>query len=337
MIKIDKRSRLEVADTRHRYGKNLRLYYDKYLEISGLKGMDDLSYDDKNRLDSFFQWLNSTEVELPECSKKLLEEDVVEYLNTEHERSKYEVRIDSQGLFRHVPSGELLDTMQKKWLFVQRGESMFASEKRILSPRLHHSSFFGGGDVHAAVLVRTHLGELKELFPHSGHYRPQDSHLCLLLEYLQGRHVDLEHVHVDVQRVFKVSRFSKDGSKGKKVDSLWMVNGLWVLHFLRHKQKMVSSGLLDQLTIRHVDNTTGMDRNLKPSEIKKSKMKMDTNGLSPRLKSCETILVIPTPSKLDRSGHILESTSKLDFSGISSCIISDKSGGGHTDLFPYIV
>jgi len=120
---------------------------------------------------------------------------------------------------------------------------------------------------------------------------------------------------------------------------------------------MMSLGVLEQLnSLRTVSNSThsaknhchsgpadgigGMDSNIVPSEIKKSlhfKMKMGISGLSPRGESFKTIKVVTPPScKSDKTGQIIESTSKLDLNGLSSCLISDKSGG-HTDLFPYIV
>jgi hypothetical protein len=52
VIHIDKRSLLEVQDPRHRYGKNLRAYYDAYKKLP------------VETRPIFFEWLDSTATEV---------------------------------------------------------------------------------------------------------------------------------------------------------------------------------------------------------------------------------------------------------------------------------
>ena len=52
-------------------------------------------------------------------------------------------------------------------------------------------------------------GALMTLYPHSGHYRPTNSHLKGLLRFLRGLGVDLSAIQVDAQRVHKVARPDK--------------------------------------------------------------------------------------------------------------------------------
>jgi hypothetical protein len=55
-------------------------------------------------------------------------------------------------------------------------------------------------------------GYLRKLFPHSGHYRPQEKHLRYLLLLLQSKQVDLNRVQVDAQRVLHVARIINTGN-----------------------------------------------------------------------------------------------------------------------------
>ena len=79
--------------------------------------------------------------------------------------------------------------------------------------RFHHSSFFAGQGVHAAGMLVLQEGVLQVLYPHSGHYRPHDRHLCSLLKFLLHKMGPqaLASMQVDVQRVMKASRQSDKG------------------------------------------------------------------------------------------------------------------------------
>lgn len=70
VIHIDSRSHLEVADNKHRYSKNLRLYFKEYDRLTNCKYI--LTANDKNinlsstenkwsRYDPFFDWLDQNE------------------------------------------------------------------------------------------------------------------------------------------------------------------------------------------------------------------------------------------------------------------------------------
>lgn len=142
----------------------------------------------------------------------------MEYLTTDSERAPYEIIINGgangdDGLWRLANTGEPVNTGPKGWIFVLLFDRMFACEKRTNTfPRFHHSSFFAGAGVSAAGMVVCVNGKLTKLFPHSGHYRPHDRHLYLLLGYLRDKGVALAGVQVDVQRVMKLSRQTEKGT-----------------------------------------------------------------------------------------------------------------------------
>jgi hypothetical protein len=62
-------------------------------------------------------------------------------------------------------------------------------------------------------------GQLVQLYPHSGHYRPSDGHLYNLLRYFESAGIDLSAVQVDAQRTYKTARPENDGEKVRKVSS----------------------------------------------------------------------------------------------------------------------
>lgn len=73
VIDIDSRSHLEVADRKHRYAKNLRLYIKEFYNLHGGKDILE-SFEIKHKwskYDLFFDWLDNSEV-LPNVCKLLL-------------------------------------------------------------------------------------------------------------------------------------------------------------------------------------------------------------------------------------------------------------------------
>lgn len=84
--------------------------------------------------------------------------------------------------------------------------------------RFHHSTFFAGSEVEFAGALVCESGRLRRLYPHSGHYRPQEKHLLQLLLLLRAKHVPLgsgddygsgdglRPVLVDGQRALHVAR-----------------------------------------------------------------------------------------------------------------------------------
>lgn len=63
-----------------------------------------------------------------------------------------------------------------------------------------------GEPVQAAGMFIAEQGRLMKLFPHSGHYRPEERQFAWLLRNLQDFAIDLRDVLVDAQRIYKVSR-----------------------------------------------------------------------------------------------------------------------------------
>lgn len=62
----------------------------------------------------------------------------------------------------------------------------------------------------AAGKLGVHKGRLKELFFHSGHYRPDKKDMRTMLKFLEAHGVDLYKVKVDVQTITYVSREPPD-------------------------------------------------------------------------------------------------------------------------------
>lgn len=117
-------------------------------------------------------------------------------MNTDADRSLYEIEISPEGLLTSKQTRELISTGPKGWIFVLKHSRMFACEKRTVSPRLQHSSFFGGDVVNAAGMLVCDSGQLTTLYPHSGHYRPLNSHLCSLLRFFHQKGINLRSVQV---------------------------------------------------------------------------------------------------------------------------------------------
>lgn len=119
------------------------------------------------------------------------------YLNSDTERQPYEIEISSDQFLRRKVSGELVRTGPSGWIFVLKHNRLFGCEKRTATyPRLQHSSFFSGEPVNAAGMIVCIDGALTTLFPHSGHYRPLETHLCSLLSFLRDRGLALEAFQV---------------------------------------------------------------------------------------------------------------------------------------------
>lgn len=260
-IEIDPRSHLEVADIRHRYSKNLRIYFQEYVKIVGVPDSSSVLSSSKKDVENnhvtnrwshfqdFFKWLDGDDkVDLETCRRDTLEIDTVLYLETSKDRATYAYKICEDGLMRSCINDTLLTTDKNGWIFVLRDGVIYAHTKETSSrPRFHHSTFLAGEPVEAAGLLVVDKGILKIVFPHSGHYRPEHSHLLLMLEYFEGNGVDLEDILVDAQRVVKSARTTQDGVKLRKVDSFHMMNGASLMSFLRAKRSIIHSGTLYML------------------------------------------------------------------------------------------
>jgi hypothetical protein len=232
-IVIDQRSWLEVEDEKHRYAKNLRAYHKEWCRQGHPTG-------------NFWAWLDSTNDDLPDCSREQLEHDTVRYCTPE-EREQYRVDIADGRLFE---GGQPVSTSEDGWIFVLRDDVMYARAKKTDAPRFHHSSFFGGECVAAAGMFVAEDGKLTRVFPHSGHYRPTDDHLLYLVQFFEQQGVDMSAVQVDAQRVFKVARVcTDDGRRVSKVDSPFLMNAREIEDFLVHKKRARECGLLNQITL----------------------------------------------------------------------------------------
>ncbi|KAJ9193603.1 hypothetical protein DTO021D3_6860 [Paecilomyces variotii] len=89
---------LEMVDTKHRYGSNLRSYHN-YWKNSPSK-------------QNFFYWLDygdGRNVDLPQCPRDRLDREQVRYLSRE-ERMDYLVQVDKSGRFRWAKNGERVTT-----------------------------------------------------------------------------------------------------------------------------------------------------------------------------------------------------------------------------------
>ncbi|KAI9695650.1 MAG: hypothetical protein M1820_008497 [Bogoriella megaspora] len=89
---------LEMVDSKHRYGSNLRAYHAEWKKA------------DTN--ENFFYWLDEGDgrnVELPTVSRERLYREQVRYLSRE-ERQQYLVSVNSQGLLCWAKNGERIST-----------------------------------------------------------------------------------------------------------------------------------------------------------------------------------------------------------------------------------
>jgi len=239
--KLDPRAWLEVVDTKHRYTKNLRAYYQAW-DLLG------------EPLGDFFEWLNSESFELDGCPRSTLESDVVHYC-TLNEARTFALSIDHLGRLRNEQTGQLLTTGETGWIFVLHGGVLYSAEKRTTSPRFHHSSFFAGGAVEVAGIIAAREGRLTRVYPHSGHYRPRNEHVLYLLRFLEKSKIDLSKIEVDGQHTMKVARLlAREGGRMKKIDRPHFLRGDLLLSFLEMKEW--STPLFDELRSYHTLSQT---------------------------------------------------------------------------------
>ena len=255
---IHRKAWLEVCDTRHRYGKNLRLYY-RHWESLGCP------------TNNFFDWLDSKNEasglplpSLEKCPRSQLDSDIVLYIKDPELTARYALQLekDEDGRcivfdIHHKP----VHTGPEGWIFVLR-DSVFYGNKKSTSVsdgrkhRFHHSTFFGGKAVAAAgVFITNENGTLTLLYPHSGHYRPGEADMQRVLLFLHRRGIDLSTFQVDTQQLVRVSRLEVKNTekdclkeeKKKKIDSLHLKPALDVAHYLSHKARFICEGVFSQI------------------------------------------------------------------------------------------
>ncbi|KVI12215.1 hypothetical protein Ccrd_009351 [Cynara cardunculus var. scolymus] len=127
---------LEAIDPRHRYGHNLHIYYDLWLDVGDGK-----------------------EVNLEKCPRARMQRQCIKYLGP-NERESYEVIVeDGKLIFRQ--SGLLLETIEgSKWIFVlSTTRNLYVGQK--MKGLFQHSSFLAGGATTAAGRLVAHGGVLE--------------------------------------------------------------------------------------------------------------------------------------------------------------------------------
>lgn len=250
---LHRKAWLEVSDPKHRYGKNLRLYYRHWENL-------------EHPTDMFFDWLDSKgEAEgqplpdLAECPRSQLDSDTVLYITNNDVSRRYAITFKSceggKGRVFDV-DGDPVSTGPDGWIFVLRDNVMYGAQK-ITSvtgntrQRFHHSSFFGGKAVAAAgIFITDENGMLTHLYPHSGHYRPGEAHVQRMLFFLYHEGVDLRTFDMDTQQIQHVARDTNEQDrqeKKKKVESLHLVPAVHVACFLAHKARFIGEGIFSQI------------------------------------------------------------------------------------------
>lgn len=179
--KLALRHWLEAIDPRHRYGHNLHLYYDIWFESESTE--------------PFFYWLDvgdGREISLEKCPRSKLQQQCIKYLGP-NEREAYEVIVES-GKLVHKQSGNLVNTVEgSKWIFVlSTARALYVGQKK--KGTFQHSSFLAGGATTAAGRLVAKDGELKAIWPYSGHYLPTEENFKEFISFLQDNEVDLTNV-----------------------------------------------------------------------------------------------------------------------------------------------
>lgn len=267
-VTLHRKAWLEVSDSRHRYGKNLRIYY---------RHWGSLGYP----TNSFFHWLDSKGdaegaplPDLPECPRTQLDSDTVLYITDPNVTQSYSLSVVADASHKRAlildNDGEPVKTGPEGWIFVLRDGVLYGSRKVTAvtshrKQRFHHSSFFGGKAVSAAgIIVTDDDGYLAELHPHSGHYRPGEPDMQRCLCYLYSRGVSLDTFEVDMQQIFRISRQKEQkgwlagdkdthGCKKKQKKScLYLKAASYAAYFLSHKAKAYEEGTFKQIKLRNV-------------------------------------------------------------------------------------
>ncbi|XP_059646720.1 IQ domain-containing protein IQM3-like [Cornus florida] len=183
---------IEAIDARHRYGHNLKMYYDEWCKADAGQ--------------PFFYWLDigyGKEVDLKQCPRSKLQQQCIRYLGPQ-EREHYEYII-VEGKIVHKQtlllkgSGSFLDTKKaspgSKWIFVMStSKKLYAGEKK--KGNFHHSSFLAGGATLAAGRLVVEGGALKSISAYSGHYCPPDESLGEILSFLKENGANIDEVEI---------------------------------------------------------------------------------------------------------------------------------------------
>jgi len=161
---------LEALDRRHRYGGNLKHYFEAW------RGSD--------TFESFFYWLDEgdgRDVDLQIASRSNLEAHHVKYC-TAIEREAFLTKT-SHGKICYVLTGK---PVEGKKIFVMgtRGHLYMADK---IKGRFQHSSFLAGAAVTVAGSAEMSDGHFISLSAKSGHYRPMREDFVLFVKVLQEK------------------------------------------------------------------------------------------------------------------------------------------------------
>ncbi|XP_024030317.1 IQ domain-containing protein IQM3 [Morus notabilis] len=188
LVKDDKAQKLifqhwiEAIDPRHRYGKNLHVYYDEWSKADSGQ--------------PFFYWLDigdGKELDLQKCPRSKLREQCVKYLGPK-EREQYEY-IVREGKLIHKQTGDVLDTQADMSIFVMStSKQLYVGQKK--RGRFHHSSFLAGGVTIVAGTLGAENGTLKSISPFTGHYQTTSERLETFLSFFKENGVNLSEVQV---------------------------------------------------------------------------------------------------------------------------------------------
>jgi hypothetical protein len=199
--------------------------------------------------------------------------------------------------------------------------------------RFHHSSFFCGDAVEAAGQIVVKDGHLRELYPHSGHYRPRDKHLLFMIDFFKNHGVQFDF-KVDAQRMLKISRTIEAGVKKKKVEAAHLVDVQTLYDMLQYRRSVFSSGLLDGIKTSMILSPARIDMAAVVENDENADMSITVDS---DLASVQAVL-FPVPASESPSG--VNVAASCDFGDTAKCLpmsltkplspqydLSDGSGG----------
>ena len=197
---------LEVLDTRHRYGRCLKIYYQAWQRAIVKRKA--------NPAQGFFEWFDYGEGRTLDddelhCSRGDLEELNVKFCD-EMERQAHEVDFvvdHPTGRLKlvYTKTGAVVvaparyigkHKIKTNWIFVWDLSRKFYVHRKETG-LFHHTSFVAGGPVLTAGAVATDdNGFLVAISNRSGHYKPYAQHLLALKQYLADHYdgVDLDTI-----------------------------------------------------------------------------------------------------------------------------------------------
>ncbi|KAL2632075.1 hypothetical protein R1flu_016761 [Riccia fluitans] len=175
---------LEAIDPLHRYGHNLRFYFQAWCQ--------------SETNEPFFHWLDSGEgkdLDLEECSRETLLNERIRYLSPA-EREQYEVIVEHGKLLYKRSREPVNSTKGDKWIFVMSTSGVLYVGKKERG-NLQHSSFLAGAAITSAGRLRVKDGIIKRIEAHSGHYRPTHENFNQLISLLESRGADLSAAKIE--------------------------------------------------------------------------------------------------------------------------------------------